>query len=143
MIICTRQSRVKNHLFFLYIEKKEKEMKEKGKHIEKKYNFRTETARDRFLDWCMKAAPLFESSRTTSRAPPRDERTESEQTEYTNYSELSDEYQPINKRYNLRHRSAPRPSAKNPDRIISSKFPTPGGVIKINFKKYKNLFFRT
>ena len=31
----------------------------------KKYEFRTLSARDRFLEWCMKAAPLFESGNGT------------------------------------------------------------------------------
>ena len=30
-----------------------------------KYEFRTLSARDRFLEWCMKAAPLFESGNGT------------------------------------------------------------------------------
>ena len=32
-----------------------------SKRLEKQYDFKSVTARDRFLDWCMKAAPLFES----------------------------------------------------------------------------------
>lgn len=103
------------------------EMKQQPTHVEKKYNFRTESARDRFLDWCMKAAPMFESS-----APPKPE----ESSEYSAYSGLSDEYQHIrhnhNTRYNLRQRgNAPRPSGKNPDRTISATFPAPGELCNI------------